>query len=389
MTPYGSLTWALLALSLALPAIVLGVRGRLDLRWAFIATLVMLVAQFAPERVDLPRGSVNALLVVAGWVVLACGTLLLFRRARPKGAPAGETAIVCGVLLAPLVVFKVTAAVAPGSEAGFLGLSYVTFRALDVALTIGDGVAVPATVPELFTYLLFFPTLSAGPIDRYLRFHEDARRRPTRCEYTALVDGAVYRIHIGLLYKYVLGSLVDTFWLTPLDHRTGLAATVGYMYAYSFFLFFDFAGYSQLAIGLGQLFGIRTPDNFNRPFLAVNMIDFWNRWHITLSGWLRDNVYTRLVLAGRIRGWFSSPATASAAGLLVTFGAMGAWHGLAPRYLAYGFYHAVLLVIQTLLNDRRRRAKRPPPTRRQRVAGQILTFHLACFGFLIFSGRLG
>ena len=116
------------------------------------------------------------------------------------------------------------------------------------------------------------------------------------------------------------------------------------MYGYSLYLYFDFAGYSAFAVGVSYLLGIHTPENFNRPFLAGNIKDFWNRWHISLSTWLRDHVYMRFMLAATKGRWFTGKYTASYLGLFLTFGLMGLWHGIEPYYLLYGLYHGTLLV---------------------------------------------
>ena len=129
------------------------------------------------------------------------------------------------------------------------------------------------------------------------------------------------------------------------DHAaTGGGLTcVSYMYAYTFYLFFDFAGYSAFAIAISYLLGIRTPENFNLPFLAPNIRDFWNRWHISLSFWFRDHIYMRFLLAAAKGKWFKNKHTASYIGLFLTFGIMGVWHGTEWYYILYGIYHASLL----------------------------------------------
>lgn len=110
-----------------------------------------------------------------------------------------------------------------------------------------------------------------------------------------------------------------------------------------FLSFFDFAGYSAFAISVSYFFGIHTPENFRRPFLARNIRDFWNRWHITLSFWFRDHVYMRFLLAAGRGRWFKSMHTAAILGYFLAFGLMGAWHGLEPHYIIYGLYQATLL----------------------------------------------
>ncbi|MFN8644276.1 MAG: MBOAT family O-acyltransferase, partial [Candidatus Binatia bacterium] len=168
----------------------------------------------------------------------------------------------------------------------------------------------------------------------------------------------------------------------------GLAATVSYMYAYSAYLFFDFAGYTAFAIGVSYLFGIHTPENFDRPFLARNIREFWNRWNITLSAWLRDHIYMRFVMAATRGRWFRSRAVTSALGLCLAFGLMGLWHGTSANYLLYGLYHGTLLSAHeafTRWNARRRWWGDGPLWQ---GASVLVTVQVVCFGFLLFSGRL-
>ena len=130
--------------------------------------------------------------------------------------------------------------------------------------------------------------------------------------------------------------MIKTYWLDPLTSVGGMRALLSYMYGFSFYLFFDFAGYSAFAIGLSYLFGIHTPANFDRPFLASNIRDFWNRWHITLSWWLRDHVYMRFLLLATKRRWFKNRYAASSIGFFVSMGLMGLWHGVAPTTSSTG-----------------------------------------------------
>jgi membrane protein involved in D-alanine export len=161
------------------------------------------------------------------------------------------------------------------------------------------------------------------------------------------------------------------------------------MYGYSLYLYFDFAGYSAFAVGVSYLLGIHTPENFSRPFLAGNIKDFWNRWHISLSTWLRDHVYMRFMLAAAKGRWFTGKYTASYLGYFLTFGLMGLWHGIEPCYLLYGLYHGTLLVGHDLFTrwNKPRRVWGNEPL--WRATGTLVTFHMVCLGFLLFSGRIG
>src|SRR5215471_19041677 len=114
-------------------------------------------------------------------------------------------------------------------------------------------------------FLFFFPTISAGPIDRYRRFVPDWTKRRSRTEFLTDLDSAVHHFFRGLVYKFIVAALIEQHWLNTAAHSGSLGALVSYMYAYTFYLFFDFAGYSAFAISISNLFGVHTPENFDRP----------------------------------------------------------------------------------------------------------------------------
>jgi len=202
------------------------------------------------------------------------------------------------------------------------------------------------------------------------------------------LDTAVHRIFTGFLYKFILAELIRRYCMDPVGAETGLRATVSYMYAYSLYLFFDFAGYTAFAVGVGYLFGIHPPENFRRPFLARDIRDFWNHWHISLSSWFRDHVYMRFVMAATRQHWFGDRYVASYVGFFLSMGLMGAWHGFAPQYLLYGLYHAALLTGHDLFSRWNKQHKLWGSGPIWQAAGIALTAQAVCFGFLIFSGRL-
>lgn len=160
------------------------------------------------------------------------------------------------------------------------------------------------------------------------------------------------------------------------------------MYAYSLYLFFDFAGYSLIAIGTSYILGVKTPDNFNLPFISKDIKDFWNRWHMSLSFWFRDFIYTRFVISSLKHKWFKSRYTASYIGFIITMLTMGIWHGNEIYYIIYGLYHGVLIVVTDIYERKSRFYKKHKNSEIYNIFSIIITIHLVCFGFLIFSGRL-
>lgn len=384
MAPYADFTYFGLLLYLVIPTIVLGMFGKANARWALFATVVAAVVHFWEDLPLRPGWPVSELWIVAGYA--AWQSLISLALLRWKSRALFRLSL--ALTLLPLAAAKFLPQLSPGSEFGFLGISYVTFRALDVIFSIQDGVVKSLSLTQYLAFLFFFPTISAGPIDRFRRFAQDWQRRRTRGEFFDDLDTAVERIFRGFLYKFILAALIRTYWVDRIGPH-GALNTLSYMYGYSLYLFFDFAGYSAFAIGLSHLFGVRTPENFHLPFLAPNIRDFWNRWHISLSFWFRDHVYMRFLLSAAKGKWFKGKHTANYLGLFLTFGLMGIWHGTEWHYLIYGAYHATLLSGYDWFARWNKTAKRWPDGRGWRLANLFLTFHAVCFGLLIFSGRLG
>ena len=383
MIAYGSFFYFGLLLYLVVPVIVASLLKVRTRRVVLATTILMVVVQYGLGPFGLSSAPLLAIgrviaFAIAQWVVAA-----IFLRVRASGPNRPEFYAAVILALVPLVVEKFSPSDVRHLVA-FVGISYTTFRALDAIFGIQDGLIKDLPLGEYLAFLLFFPAISAGPIDRYRRFRTDYNQDRTREQLLSDLDQATLRLFRGILYAFVLGPLIDFYWVNPASHQTGVLALVSYMYAYSIHLFFDFAGYSAFAIGMGYVLGIRMPENFNRPFLAQNIAEFWTRWHISLSSFLRDHVYGRFVLAAMKGKWFEDRQAAGYLGSVLAFGLMGLWHGAQDRYLCFGLYHALLIVgYGVMTNPRRARLPRLSP-----VAARIVTFHLVCFGFLIFSGRL-
>jgi membrane protein involved in D-alanine export len=348
----------------------------------------MLVVQYSGERVFGDNTTVREIWLVLAfaWFEYALAWALLVIRSRGSARRASWLVVV--LALAPVVAARTLPRFGPTYQLGFLGLSYMAFRGLDVLVGIQDGLMKRLSPASYFAYLLFFPTISAGPIDRYRRFLQDWLHWRSRAELLRDLDGAVHRIFTGFLYKFILAELIRRYWLEPVATVTGLLGLVEYMYGYSLYLFFDFAGYTAFAVGMGYLFGIHTPENFHRPFLARDIRDFWNRWHISLSWWFRDHVYMRFVMAATRGHWFGDLYIASYIGFCLSMGLMGLWHGFALQYLVYGLYHAAMLIGHDVFTRWNKVHNLWGDSLRWRAAGVALTSQAVCFGFLIFSGRL-
>lgn len=389
MNPYTSFLYFGFALYVLIPAIFAGFFRKISKIWLVLATLPMLAIQYNNIRALTPNTSVSELILVIVYAVsqwLIASVFLFFHKRHPN-----RFAFYLAVLLSllPLLAAKFMPLFQADYQIFFLGLSYLTFRSLDVVIGVQDNLIASISPLQYLTFLLFFPTISSGPIDRYNRFAEDWKRDRTREDVLQDLDNAVHMIFTGFLYKFILGALIKQYWLDPVSQGTGIIAIASYMYAYTFYLFFDFAGYSLFAIGFSYIFGIHTPENFNRPFISRDIRDFWNRWHMSLSFWFRDHIYNRFIFAALKGKWFKDRYTASYVGYIITMGLMGIWHGTDLHYFVYGLYHGVLLAATTWL-DRRYKGNRLLNDKRfvWQSASILLTFHLVAFGLLIFSGRL-
>ena len=261
-------------------------------------------------------------------VTLSLGALCTFKYADLFREAAGW-------LLAPL---GVSVREQPFSLLLPLGLSFFCFQAISYVVDVYRGEAsAEHSFPEHLLYLLFFPRVVAGPIVRAKDLLARLRETPS---LSADEGGhALYRITLGLVKKLVVADvlgagLVDPVFADPSAYTSAECAVAAV--AYSFELYFDFSGYSDMALGAAALFGFKLPENFARPYLARNLFEFWNRWHMSLSTWLRDYLYRPLggSRVSRPRVLFN---------LMVVMVLGGLWHGADWRFAVWGGVHGVLL----------------------------------------------
>ena len=270
---------------------------------------------------------------------------------------------------------------------GFLGISYMTFKVLQIIFERYDGVIKePINIFDYLQFLLFFPTISSGPIDRSKRFTEDIHHIIPRAEYIELLGTGLFRLLLGLVYKVVLSGLLYLA-MNHIPHKGLLFTTVSYMYLYTFYLFFDFAGYSLMAVGVSNIMGIQTPMNFNKPFLSIDIKDFWNRWHISLSTWLRDFIFSRIVMKSMRYKWFKTRLSTAMFAYMINMVFMGFWHGLSWSYIAYGFYHGILMAGFEWYQKKSKFYKKYKQKTAYKVVSWFITMHLVMIGLLIFSEK--
>lgn len=390
MTPYESFTFFLYLLIPLVPAVLLGLLGvpsRVRAAWVLLATLGMTLIIARP---------LNVLIQITAYLLFEWLVIRLYMTYRLKEGGdnrAGVFHLAIAISLLPLVLVKLN----PGlislgfwhTLIGFIGISYLTFRTVGIIIETRDGLIKEIHFLDFMSFVLFFPTLASGPIDRFRRFAADLHKPLTRLEYGELALQGINYIFRGLFYKFILAYLINKYWLNPLNHTYGFWPTFKYMYVYSFYLFFDFAGYSAFAVGVSYILGIQTPENFNKPFLAKNIKDFWNRWHISLSFWFRDYIYMRFVLDSAKKKRFQNRYTSSYVGYILLFGVMGIWHGTQLNYIVYGLYQAALMIGFDVLARKNKQLKFWGEGKWWDLFAILVTDQLVMFGFLIFSGRLG
>ena len=283
----------------------------------------------------------------------------------------------------PLVINKVFAIMSLHLMA-FIGISYMSFKTIQIMIEISDGIIKEKySFLEYLQFLLFFPTVSSGPIDRSRRFFDDIKTIMPREAYLELAGTGVYRVILGLLYKIMFSTYVYQM-LSALKNTGTLTYSVKYMYLYTLYLFFDFAGYSLMAVGTSNILGIQTPMNFNKPFLSIDIKDFWTRWHITLSTWLRDFVFSRVLMNAMKKKLFKSRLQNASFAYMVNMCVMGFWHGLSISYIIYGVYHGFLMAGFEWYQKKSKFYKKNKNKTWYKLTSWFITMHLVFIGFFIF-----
>ncbi len=331
------------------------------------------------------------LLLVAASLFNHLWSLVLRRHGTPANLWIGlgfNLSLLAGLKYLPAVS---AAAGRPVEVMAPIGLSFFTFQAISHLLDIYRGATERPTWLEFFLYLAFWPTILSGPICR-LGEMLPQYRSVTKPRWLDISIG-LRRIALGLFMKVVVADtlargfqsgtgLLDGFQNVNSDWNTldGLALCV----AYGFQIFFDFAGYSHVAIGSARLLGWSLRENFDHPYLALNISDFWNRWHMSLSSWIRDYLFFPLAALGSGTRW-----TMTALALSMTL--FGLWHGAAATFVLWGFYHGILLVgHRWWQRSRRRKPGLRPPSPLAKLAGWLGTFTTVTLGWTLFrSSGLG
>jgi alginate O-acetyltransferase complex protein AlgI len=344
---------------------------------AFVA---LLLVEMVVVYVLAGRGMRSTFQFVAG-LLITVGVLVLFKYTGMLGSTARS-------LLATL-----GAGGLPTFPQLFLPLaiSFFTFEFIHYVVEVRRGTLPEHSFAEFLAFAVFFPTMVAGPIKRFGDFLPQLRS--ARADSADVSAGAI-RIVVGLFKKIVIADTAGLF-VAPLltDAAVRSAGRVDLLLAllaYSVKIYFDFSGYSDIAIGSARMFGISVPENFAWPYLRTNIRDFWRNWHMSLTSWITDYIYKPL--GGSRRGLL-----VAAMATLVAFGVSGLWHGAAWHFVAWGLYMGVLLVLYRLwatwikdpIAQRIPSLTGPGPAARVvsaagGVTGAVVTFALVTLGWGLF-----
>ena len=397
LEPYGDPQYFVYIILAVLPIFVgLFFKKRFPVYEALVSLAFIIFMLIGPKLTQ-----IYALLFYVLWQMLWVWTYKIYRK---TGDSKWIFYLHIALSILPLFFVKVTPAIyGHQSLLGFLGISYLTFRSVGMIIELRDGVLKEFSLWEFLRFMLFMPTFSSGPIDRFKRFNEDYETIPERDELLDMLETSVQYIMLGFLYKFILAHIFGSMILPPLKQYAlqmgGIfnLPTLGVMYVFGLDLFFDFAGYSMFALAISNLMGIKSPINFNKPFVSRDLKEFWNRWHMSLSFWFRDFVFMRLVTVLIRNKVFKNRNTTSSVAYIINMLVMGFWHGVTWYYIAYGLFHGLGLVVndawlrkKKTVNKQRKKKNLPLLTDNKwtQAVGIFITFNVVMFSFLIFSGFL-
>ena len=271
-----------------------------------------------------------------------------------------------------------------------VGISYITFRSIQVFI---DEVSTTKKLNflDFFNFTVFIPSLLIGPIDRFKRFTNDVDAGYQNITTNSYVEG--YQLLLkGLVYKYILAEFINKLVLNHLTDDGTLTYHIMYMYSYLIFLFFDFAGYSLLAMSFAKFIGVSLPFNFNQPFLAVNPKEFWQRWHKSLGDWLNDYFFKPIFKDFTTKQKFK-PITRQNLALLSTFTLMGFWNGFEPHYIVSGVLFGVYSIVHNYYVYLCKKNKKDVffgalNPKIVTLISIVFMFNAVAFSIYIFSGKL-
>lgn len=280
----------------------------------------------------------------------------------------------------------------PESIIARLGISYILFRHIQYIVDCYKGKIKSFSLIDYVNFILFFPNFLAGPIDKYNNFKRWQDRHDGKIKRSLLLPG-VGRITIGYIKKFLIVPLIYSYatnYQVFAESMDASLAIVLSLCVYSVYIYLDFSGYSDIAIGSGYIMGVRTPENFNMPYLTSNIADFWRKWHMTFSEFLRELIFKPIVKG--ISKWpIKLPRlSVSIIGYILTFFICGIWHGETVNFVYWGLWHGFGLSVYKFwsgTNVRSRWVNNLELKRRIWIKdwlGIVLTFCFVTFGWMFF-----
>lgn len=348
---------------------------------ATAATLLVLGAFVGGLTSRLRKGALRVAL--AGWLFIIIGLFVILK----------WDVLATAVSQQWRIYLDQDPTLAAGSNLAWLGFSYVAFRLIHTIRDRQTGILPLLSLREYSNYVLFAPAYIAGPIDRAERFVDDLRNLPTMHGLDApRFADAGQRIAVGAFKKFVIAdTLAQGMSLTATNAAQGQSTVMLWLllYGYALRLYFDFSGYTDIAIGIGLLFGIRLPENFKRPYLQTNITTFWQSWHATLSAWARTYVFSplsRWLLERKPRPSTTLIVFAAQVATMVT---IGLWHGFTVNYFIWGLWHGIGLFVHKQWSGRTRKWYRglkakPRQMRAWTLFSWFLTFQFVVLGWVWF-----
>jgi alginate O-acetyltransferase complex protein AlgI len=274
-----------------------------------------------------------------------------------------------------------------------IGISYFSFKMIHFVVECYKRQIKGLSIVSFFNYALFFPSFISGPITRYNAFCGELDSRGNKAIREDLKGGAERVVH-GLFKKFVLCPIVWPYVFASASSpiaELGTSQLILGMFAYTLYIYFDFAGYSDIAIGSARMLGIGLPENFNMPFLKKNIQELWANWHMTLTRWLTDYIYWPLARSLRKSQFLARrPILLSNTCIIVTFVVCGMWHGESWNFVVWGFYHGLGLACLNVYQKYKRKVRNKSlrkyfSSEYSKMAGRVLTFGFFVVGILLFS----
>jgi len=264
-----------------------------------------------------------------------------------------------------------------------IGISFYTFRTISYIIDVyKENIKAEKNFLNYVFYMTFFPMLIAGPITRAKDFLPKLKKATLIKHYD--INIGLFMILQGLIKKAViadyLGQYNDLVFFMP-ESYSGFENLIA-IYGYAIQLYFDFSGYTDMAMGIARILGFPIENNFNKPYHALNITDFWRRWHLTLSSWLRDYLFTPLSL--KLRNWGKSGIIIS---LMVTFLICGLWHGASWTFVVWGGLQGIAMTWDALTSKRRKKLRKKIKKPVYDVVSWIITFHLIVFMWIFFRSQ--